>query len=38
MVQNKSKFVENLDEIYCDLLSIHIDENDSFKTSMNKFL
>jgi hypothetical protein len=37
MIENKSEFVKNLDEIYRDLLAIKIDANDSFKSSMDKF-
>jgi hypothetical protein len=37
MIKSQSKFVKNLDAIYRDILNIKIDENDSFKLTMDKF-
>ena len=37
MIETRSPFAENLNKIYNDLLSIKITENDSFKSSMDKF-
>ena len=37
MIENKSKFVENMEAIYKELQSIKVEENDTIKILFNKF-
>lgn len=37
MTIEKTDFTKNINNIYNDIIEIEIDENDSFKTSLNKF-